>query len=102
MQIVGVIGYILLGLFQLAAIMAGLEEWLGLHWIFAIMLASFIAYIPLLGTIVGVMGAMEAWHWDLWQSIGLFFGPLILIVTVVGIMAAAEKITQRKDSDLEK
>ncbi len=35
MQAIGFIVYIVVGLFQLAAIMAGLESWWGLHWIIA-------------------------------------------------------------------
>lgn len=74
------LGYFILGIFQLAAIMAGLEDWIGLHWLIAIPLAMIIAYIPVIGTIVGVVGAVTAWHWSWVQVGGLFFGPLIVLI----------------------
>jgi hypothetical protein len=71
MQAIGFIVYIVVGLFQLAAIMAGLESWWGLHWIIAAPVAFIISYIPLVGSIVGMVGAMDVWRWEWWQA-GLF------------------------------
>lgn len=76
----------ILGLFQLAAVMAGLEEWMGLHWIIAAPVAFFIAYIPLIGTVVGMFGAVSAWHWSWLQAGALFFAPFVVIL-VLGIGA---------------
>lgn len=80
MQLFIFIGYIALGLFQLAAVMAGLETWLGLHWMIAGPLAFFIAYIPLVGTVTGMFGAVTAWHWSWLQASLLFFAPFIVII----------------------
>ncbi|MDA6494934.1 hypothetical protein OSL15_24705, partial [Escherichia coli] len=44
MQAIGFIVYIVVGLFQLAAIMAGLESWWGLHWIIAAPIAFIVSY----------------------------------------------------------
>ena len=52
MQAIGFIVYIVVGIFQLAAIMAGLESWCGLHWIIAAPIAFIVSYIPLIGSIV--------------------------------------------------
>jgi len=90
MQIIGYIGYIILGLFQLAAIMAGFEDWLGLHWIIAALLSLFITYIPLVGTVVGMFGAVTAWHWSWLQAGSLFFGPFVLILIIVIVSNALE------------
>lgn len=54
MQAIGFIVYIVVGLFQLAAIMAGLESWWGLHWIIAAPIAFIVSYIPFVGAIVGM------------------------------------------------
>ena len=59
MQAIGFIVYIVVGLFQLAAIMAGLESWWGLHWIIAAPIAFIVSYIPFVGAIVGMVGAMD-------------------------------------------
>ena len=56
MQAIGFIVYIVVGLFQLAAIMAGLESWWGLHWIIAAPIAFIVSYIPFVGAIVGIRG----------------------------------------------
>lgn len=90
MQAIVFIGYIMLGIFQLAAVMAGLEDWIGLHWIIAAPLALFIAYIPLFGTIIGMFGAVTAWHWSWLQAGSLFFGPFIIILIIAMISGALE------------
>lgn len=88
MQVAAGIAYAILGLFQLAAVMAGLEDWVGLHWIFAVVAAFFIAYIPVVGTVVGMFGAVTAWQWSWLQAGTLFFGPFVAIV-VLSIAAGA-------------
>ena len=72
----------ILVLFQLAAITAGLESWVGLHWTIAYPLGLFLAYMLLLGTIVGIHGAVTAWQWTWLQARGLFFGPFLGIVVL--------------------
>jgi len=90
MQAIVFISYIILGLFQLAAVMAGLEDWAGLHWIIAAPLAFFIAYIPLVGTVVGMFGALTAWHWSLLQAGVLFFGPFVVILIIAIVSGTLE------------
>jgi hypothetical protein len=89
MQFVLMIGYLLLGLFQLAAVMAGLVDWVGLHWLFAALVAMFIAYIPVVGTVLGIVGAVTAWDWHWLMATALFAGPfLVMLVLVLGGAAA--------------
>ena len=66
--------YIIMGTIQMAAIMAGLEHWLGLYWLIAIILAFPLGYFPIVGPILGIAGAVTAWHWAWWQAALLFFG----------------------------
>ncbi|HGF4512227.1 TPA: hypothetical protein ACF36V_002556 [Escherichia coli] len=68
MQAIGFIVYIVVGLFQLAVIMAGLESWLGLHWIIAAPIAFIVSYIPFVGAIVGMIGAVDVWRWEWCQA----------------------------------
>lgn len=75
--------YFGIGLLQLAAIQGGIEDWWGWHWLIAIVIALPIAYIPLVGTVVGVMGAMKSWGWSLLTSILLFGWPYVLFVIVL-------------------
>ena len=71
------ISYFILGLYQLFAIMDGLEIWIGLHWIIAVPLSFILAYIPIVGTVVGMCGAVYAWNWTWLQSGGLFLADLL-------------------------
>lgn len=74
------IAYLILGVFQLAAIYAGLDQWLGWHFVFQGPIALFLAYIPVVGTIVGFLGAMKGWGWSFIQAGLLFFGGFGLMV----------------------
>jgi hypothetical protein len=96
--IIAAILYVGLGLLQLDATFAGLEDWLGLHWIIAGPLALFLAYFPLVGTIVGMFGAVSAWGWSWLQAGALFFGPFVVIVTLTLISGGIETIMTRKRS----
>jgi hypothetical protein len=82
MQAIVPIGYFILGLFQLAAVMDGLEHWWGLNWFIAMILAIPISYFPLVGTITGMFGAVTVWHWSWLQATGLFFAPFLAIVVI--------------------
>lgn len=85
------LGYLLSGLFLLAAIMSGLVSWWDDPGFLAFIVALFEVYIPILGTVVGVVGAHEAWGWGWPMAIGLFFGPLILIYVIASIQSALSR-----------
>ncbi|WP_260617791.1 hypothetical protein [Klebsiella pneumoniae] len=88
--------YIVVGLFQLAAIMAGLESWWGIHWLIAAPVAFIISYIPLVGSIVGMIGAMDVWRWEWWQAGLLFFGGLVFAIACGGMSSFLEWLSFRK------
>jgi hypothetical protein len=96
MQVLAVVVYFGLGLLQLAATIAGLEEWIGLHWLIAVPVALFIAYFPLLGTVIGMLGAVAAWGWSWLAAFALFFGPFLVVVILTllagGIGALVGKV----------
>lgn len=77
------IGYFVLGLLQLIAILAGLNEWTGLHVGLLVPLAVFIAYTPLVGTIVGLIVAVNIWQWTWLLASAVFLTPFFLIVLLV-------------------
>ena len=82
MKEIAFIGYVLLGLFQTIAVIAGLEDWTGFHWIITVPLAFFIAYIPVVGSVIAMIGAVNAWHWSWLYAGSLFFGPLVVILFI--------------------
>ncbi len=90
MQLITVPLFIALGLLQLFAIIDGVEHWVGIHWLFAGMVALLIAPMPLLGTVVGFAGAVTVWEWAWWQAGLLFFGTFAVVLAVGGAAAAYE------------
>jgi hypothetical protein len=50
------------------------------------MIALFLTYIPLVGSIAGVYGAVNVWDWSLLQAVVLFFWyvPVFIAVLLVG------------------
>jgi hypothetical protein len=99
LQVIAAILYFGLGLLQLSATFAGLEGWLGLHWIIAGPIAFFLAYVPLVGTIVGIFGAVTAWGWSWLEAGALFFGPFAVILILALISGGVEAIINRKGAN---
>ena len=73
------VGFLVLGCFQLLAIVAGLQAY-GLTAFVAWVVAFLTAYIPLIGTVAGMYGAVAGWGWTWPQAALLFFGPLVAVV----------------------
>jgi hypothetical protein len=66
------LAYLVIGFVQLFAVVEFFEQ--TLDWgFFDVVLAGFVTYIPLLGSILGVIGAMDGWGWDILQAGVLFF-----------------------------
>ena len=65
--------YFVIGIFQLFAIMDGVEYATGIEGFFGFLIAFLTTYIPLLGAGLGVYGAVNVWDWSLLQAGLLFF-----------------------------
>jgi len=96
MQLIGFVLFLALGLFQLAATYAGLVDWLGVPWLLAVLLSVFIGWMPLVGTVLGVLGAVYVWHWAWWQAVLLFFGVQALILGVGGFAGIVAWFSERR------
>jgi hypothetical protein len=95
MQALGYILYLGLGIFQITATIAGIERWLGIHWVFAGIIALFVAWTPVIGTALGMVGAHFAWGWSWLSAFLLFFGPLIVIAGIAIAASTLKKIRIR-------
>lgn len=73
MQLFFFLAYFVIGLVQLFAIVDGVEYATGISGFFAFLIGVFTTYIPILGAILGVYGAVNVWDWSLVQSLVLFF-----------------------------
>lgn len=86
--------YWILNVIQIAAAIAGFHDWLGWNIVISIILALIIGWLPILGTIIGVMGAVEGWGWEYWQAILLFFWPLVFVFFFGTLSAITEKFSR--------
>lgn len=74
--------YLPLGILQILAFAAGLHVWLGISVGLGFVIAFFFGPWPILGTVLGMVGAHSAWGWSWPASFLLFFGPFILLLAV--------------------
>jgi hypothetical protein len=56
------------------------KAFLGIGTFFAACVSVIVSYIPLLGSIAGVFGAVHAWHWHWLAAVLLFFWPYALFL----------------------
>ncbi len=73
------VAYLLLGIVQSLAIYAGLTQWVGWHASIAAPASIFLGCVPLVGTAIGMYGAVYSWQWGWGSSFALFCGPMIVI-----------------------
>jgi hypothetical protein len=91
---IGCIFYFIWGALQYAAIAAYFLQVLKWHWIIVIPVAVFSASIPILGSLLGIIGATQVWHWPLLGAICLYFGQYFLyfgLYFLFGILALFSK-----------
>ena len=72
------IAYIAVSLLQLIASIDGIMHFFGLHWIFAGFAALLLVFVPALGPLAGVYGAVTVWGWPSVLAVLLFFWPYLI------------------------
>lgn len=84
------IAYFLTGIVQFVAVLDGIEYGLHIGRFFSFTITVFITYIPLVGSAIGVYGAINSWHWHLLQAAMLFFWyvPLFALFFVIDAFAS--------------
>ena len=97
-ELTALVLFFLIGCFQLAAGVAGVQAWLGLPASLAFLLSMFIAWVPLAGTALGYFGAISAWGWPWWKSAMFFVGVLVTIVLLAGVSALQQRRAARRSS----
>lgn len=90
-----VISYFAIGLVQLAAVVAFFHDYWEWWYVPSILVASFVAYIPLIGAVAGMYAAVEVWGWTWYWAGLLFFSPLVLLVLGAGVAGAIELFTSK-------
>ncbi len=91
MQAIFFIASLVIGLVQMAATYSALTDLVGLHWLLASLAMLFLGWMPLVGTGLGVAGAVYVWGWTWLAALALFFGLLALMLAAGGLSAAMER-----------
>lgn len=85
------IGFYIVAIVQFFAVWSGTEFFIGAEsWIgrgFAFLVALFLTTIPLVGSGVGVYGAVNVWDWALGKSLLLFFWYVPIVLLLFGFSA---------------
>lgn len=89
MQVFFGIAYFVVGIVQLFAIADGVAFGLGVGSFISFIIAIFVTYIPLLGSLLGLYGAVNVWDWSIWQALALFFWYIPVGILFVGVGAIA-------------
>jgi hypothetical protein len=92
----GYTGYLIFGLFQIAATASGIKHLTGLWWLLCWVGAILVGWVPVVGTALGIYGAHVQWEWSLPASFVLFIGvpvTLFLPLLTVSVSAAIRRRT---------
>jgi hypothetical protein len=86
----GYTGYLIFGLFQIAATASGIQHLTGLWRLISWVGAILVGWIPLVGTTLGIYGAYAQWDWSLPAAFALFIGvPVLLFLPLLTVSVSA-------------
>lgn len=87
------IAYFVIGIVQFLAVWDGAKYLLDVDSmvgkVFTFFLSFFVTYLPLIGSAIGVYGAVNVWDWSLTKSVILFFWyvPVFVAFLIYGAIA---------------
>lgn len=85
------VSHIIIGLIQLIITTGALAHWLSIPVWLSFLLSAFVAWLPVVGNVIGIAGAHFVYGWSLWAAIALFAGPYLLIFLFALIAGAMER-----------
>jgi hypothetical protein len=92
MQAVFVILYFVLGIFQIAAYLAGINLWLGIGTFWGLVIFFITGCLPfgsIVDAVIAFYGAHSAWHWPWWQAALLTFPFAVFGIAAMGLSGIA-------------
>ncbi len=92
---VGYTGYLIFGLFQIAATATGIKHLTGLWWLVCWFGAILLGWVPVVGTALGIYGAHAHWDWSLPAALALFIGVPVLLFTPLLTVSVSAAIQRR-------
>lgn len=87
-----------IGFVQIFATYSFFRHYWDWNWLISAFGAMFIGYIPLIGSIAGVVAATKVWGWELWVAVLLFFYPIFLwglLMLLGGTVSFFQNITKK-------
>lgn len=95
MKLILMIAYFAFGIIQFAAVWNGTEHFFDVESSIGSVISFFVSlllsYIPILGSGMGVYGAVNVWDWSLAKSLLLFFWYVPLMILVIGVALVADR-----------
>ncbi|MBB3693194.1 hypothetical protein [Sphingomonas sp. BK580] len=91
------IAYLVVGVVQFFAVWQGTGKFLHIDSLFGnvvtLVLSGGLTYIPLIGSAVGVYGAVYVWGWSLVKALVLFYWyvPFFMIMFVASAMSGRDR-----------
>lgn len=82
MQHISAFAYVCLMLFQYRGILAGLRAWFDWWDPVNHLLGLALGWVPIVGTIGAIWGAVEGWGWGWGMAAGAFLGALAAVLAV--------------------
>jgi hypothetical protein len=83
----------LVSIFQVFATAAGVAHFTGWNTLVCWLIAVIFGWTPLIGTVIGVYGAITTWNWPWYGAVTLFAWPIILAVGLIGIAVVQSRTT---------
>ena len=92
----GVFVYLVVVLVQIPAVVIGLHALTGFWWVFCVLVGALFGSVPILGSLVGVQGAVYGWGWSAGVSYSLFVGVPLFFLALGVLIGTAKMRSERR------
>lgn len=90
--VIAYILYFVIGLVQIGAMFAYFTDYMEWGTFVSLIVGGIVAYIPLLGNILGAYASVHCWGWSWIVAIPVFFCPFIIIIIPIVLGCLFEKV----------
>jgi hypothetical protein len=88
-------GYLMFGLFQIAATGGAIQHLSGMWWLICWLGALLVGWMPLVGTALGIYGAHAVWKWSLPAAYALFVSLPVVLLLLLTVSVRSSGSTAR-------
>jgi hypothetical protein len=83
---------VVVSIFQVYATADGVAHFTGWSSLASWLIAIVMGWMPLLGTVTGIYGAITAWNWPLYGAVTFFTWPIVLVIVWIGIAVVQSRM----------